>query len=216
MVVSKVFKTELEKVYWNIAEGLQDVNERNVEQLWLVLPKKDSMLMSRKAIADILRDNLEQINGKNMFNDFTFKTFMNTPSKFNYISTMRHSFFERSLKDSKDAMGDVNTYYGHFSVAIEIISYLLTAKASILNDYENLNRKYDELVVKTKGLQDEVDKCRKIHSLEENIIAPRRVVEVVKEDKLTETENEEEYENNQNNETEEEEETDPDAKIIIE
>lgn len=151
MGFSKIFKTETEKTYWSVAQGSQEIDYRNFEDILYLLPSKDTMLMSKNAMGQRILKSLRYLGaGPDFFTGI--KVFLNTPQNFNK-NTIKFSSLESALEDTKQNMSDLNTLYGHYSVIVSMVHFLIKRGNYYLIEKEKMDKNYAELLLKYEDLK---------------------------------------------------------------
>lgn len=123
MEYSKIFKSELEKQYWNIAQGTKKVSSENCDEIIFLLPSKDAMQMNKQYVGTKVLKVLNQALGRPILSQWSEKVFLATPSQCT-ASVSRGSFVEDAFETSKEVMISINTLWGHYIVALETIEFL--------------------------------------------------------------------------------------------
>jgi hypothetical protein len=208
---SKEFISDSHKLYEDIAYNRQEVSVINFGEIYSLLPRRTGFLESRNIVAKSLLDSLRFV-GLNDLKGMDYVRFAETPMQFNR-RVVFNSDLDVGLREVKDIMILINEIYGHYSVSVKLIGFLLDRDAS---NYA----KNQELIEKNALLLKEIDELKKQLVKEPVEIGVKQEIieklEIKTENPLTLTPEEKQQTQNITNKekTEENQDTDQDFEIV--
>lgn len=157
---TKEFLNKSHQQYYNVSKGTDVVSIKNFGDLYHLLPSSEIMFSSREVIGRSLLDSLRYVDRGVSFADKDYNNFISFPTEFNkkYLSG---SDADNELKDLKNMMALINELFGHYSVSVELVNFLIQRNNVITNKYNSLLRDYEVALVSLA----EKDVAKKIDDL---------------------------------------------------
>lgn len=151
MAQSKEFLNESHKLYYDVAKGMQLMTLANFGEVYALLPNSTTMMSNRDAVGKSLLKNLKNL-GFTDFSDRDLQQFVETPLNLKK-RTFPGSELERAFDDTKDVQAIINELFGHYSVAVKIIDFLVERDHNNFNKNQTLLKEVASLQTKLATIE---------------------------------------------------------------
>lgn len=152
-MLSKEFANESYKLYYGVAKGYELVDIKNFSEVFKLLPDTETMMQDKNRFAESIINILKSNDEALQFKESDYAKFSENPEEFRGVKVITNSSSEANLKEGKELMMLINEMYGHYSVSIRIINFLVDRCNVNINLNKELLKKYNEALNKLSGYE---------------------------------------------------------------
>ena len=128
----KEFLNDSHKQYTEVSLGVQTLNLANFDKVYELLPDLDTFEEQKSVFGRILLSGLKIVEPGFTYYAPEENRFIDNPSTYNpRITNWHNTDLDKALSNIKECQMIVNDLYGHYSVSLRIINFLLAREHEI-------------------------------------------------------------------------------------
>lgn len=149
---SKEFANNAFKKYFEIAKGESEVDEKSFPSAYELLPDLDAFEENKNRIGKELLASLRYIEPSFLFYRRDESSFLEDPKNFS-MRVIPGSEIEKALMVFKNVQAEINELYGHYSVALYLLNYIVNRNISTIKKNNKLVTMYEDILAELNEKQ---------------------------------------------------------------